>query len=104
MNGTARHHPAHVTYAQGADRSVGGAAALYGDFGSGSYNPASILDLGSSKSRSASPIKLNDSTASITAMEGKETTCGESNRCPRPALSMMPQEGVGGGTARARMH
>src|SRR5207248_7034213 len=66
------------------------------------YNPASILDLGSSKSRNASPIKLKESTASMTAVAGKITRCGASNKCPRPSLSIAPQEAVGGGTPRPR--
>jgi hypothetical protein len=37
------------------------------------HNPASILDLGSSKSRNASPIKLKASTANITVTAGKST-------------------------------
>ncbi len=37
------------------------------------YNPASIRDLGSSRSRNASPIKLNASTANITVTAGKST-------------------------------
>jgi hypothetical protein len=35
---------------------------------------------GSRKSRNASPMKLNESTASMTAMAGKNTRCGESKR------------------------
>ncbi len=44
------------------------------------YRPLRSLVRGSMKSRSASPIKLNESTQSITAMAGKQTMCGESKR------------------------
>src|SRR5258708_35198106 len=60
------------------------------------YNPASILDRGSRTSRSASPMKLKERTASITARAGKITRCGASNKCERPSLSMAPQLAVGG--------
>src|SRR6185312_15522566 len=52
------------------------------------YSPASIRDRGSIKSRNASPMKLNDNTASITARAGKITRCGASNRCDRPSFSI----------------
>jgi hypothetical protein len=38
-----------------------------------SYSPASIRDLGSSRSRNASPIKLKARTANITVTAGKST-------------------------------
>jgi hypothetical protein len=37
------------------------------------YSPASMRDLGSSRSRNASPIKLKASTANITVTAGKST-------------------------------
>ena len=43
-------------------------------------------------------MKLNDSTASITAIAGKSTRCGESNRWERASLSIDPQLAVGGAT------
>ena len=39
----------------------------------GPYNPTSMRERGSMKSRSASPMKLKDSTASMTARAGKST-------------------------------
>src|SRR5205085_7244355 len=68
----------------------------------GSYSPASILERGSRKSLSASPMKLNESTASITAAAGKITRCGASNRCERASFNMEPQLAAGGGTPRPR--
>ena len=44
------------------------------------YSPTSIRERGSRKSRNASPMKLNESTASITARAGKSTRCGASKR------------------------
>src|ERR1035437_10364649 len=51
---------------------------------------------GSRKSRSASPMKLNERTASMTAIAGNSTRCGESNKCERASLSIAPQLAAGG--------
>src|SRR5690242_88479 len=75
---------------------------IYGIPEARAYNPASIRERGSRKSRKASPMKLKDSTASITASAGKSTRCGASNKWERASLSMEPQLGVGGGTPNPR--
>src|SRR5438552_7577444 len=67
-----------------------------------SHRPTSMRERGSRKSRSASPIKLNDSTASMTASAGNNTRWGASNKCARPSLSIDPQLAVGGGTPSPR--
>src|SRR5262249_13079702 len=67
-----------------------------------SYSPASMRERGSSKSRNASPMKLKDRTASITASAGKTTRWAASNRCARLSFSIAPQLAVGGGTPRPR--
>src|ERR1700680_3705209 len=66
------------------------------------YSPTSMRERGSRKSRSASPMKLKESTASITASAGKSTRCGASNKWARPSLSMAPQLAVGGATPKPR--
>ena len=50
----------------------------------------------------ASPMKLKDSTHSMTAMAGKTTMCGESNRCERASFSIPPQLAAGGGSPKPR--
>src|ERR1017187_319108 len=66
------------------------------------HSPVVSRMRGSRKSRSASPMKLNESTASMTASAGTITRCGESNRCERPSFSMEPQLAAGGGTPSPR--
>jgi len=57
---------------------------------------------GSSRSRNASPTRLNASTSSISAAAGKKTRCGESNRCDRASFNIAPQLAAGRGTPRPR--
>src|SRR6266481_7752394 len=66
------------------------------------YRPASIRDLGSRRSRNASPMKLKARTANITVTAGKSTRCGASKRCARASFSIDPQLAVGGGTPSPR--
>src|SRR5207247_9916359 len=52
--------------------------------------------LGSRTSRRPSPIRLNASTVSMMARPGNTEIQGAVSRYVRPALSMLPHDGVGG--------
>ncbi len=81
----------------GARTALGAAIALSGsdpDLQAARANDQ--IARGSSASRRASPTKLKPSTSSAIARPGKIVKWGASNKCDRPASSIVPQLGVGG--------